>query len=595
MDLDIQGNNFNMERFNYIVLIVSAGFLFACSGVQKTVKTEADAQVKTEATQLAEEKKNEFEYLFIEALKQKTIGDLKKSVSLLSSCLEIDPASSAAMYELANIHAANNDLTSASMLIEKAISINPGNKWYNLSLATIYQRLKKFEDAARVYQKLLTADPDNIEYLFLAARLLEEAKKYEEAIKAYNQLEIKVGINEQISVARQQLYLEMGKSKEAFTEIRKLIDFNPEESKYYGLLADLYLNQGDKVNALKYYHKILEMDPENGFVHFSLANYFQETGDTIKSYEQSRLGFAAPRVDIETKLQLYFMLTSDSAEVTITDTQQEELIEVLKKANPDEFLVYTLSAERFIRKEQPEKARGELLNALAINQGDYMLWERVLFIDNDLQDWQGLYEHSRKVIDLFPNQPQVFFLNAIACFQMEKYDETVKISEEGLDMVVDNPQLKGQLMMIKGEAKYKQGLKSPAYQLFDEALKQDPENYMAMNNYAYYLSLDSTDLEKAEMMSGKVIEKFPENSTYLDTYAWVLFKRKNYTLAKFYMENALSNGGNDNSTLLEHMGDIMFMMDKKTEAIDYWQKAKRNGGQSELLDIKIRDRNYYDK
>ena len=64
-----------------------------------------------------------------------------------------------------------------------------------------------------------------------------------------------------------------------------------------------------------------------------------------------------------------------------------------------------------------------------------------------------------------------------------------------------------------------------------------------LNNYAYYLSLVGRDLDKAERMSGKVIERFPNNSTYLDTYAWILFKKGNYTLAKFYMETAIKNGG----------------------------------------------------
>ena len=77
------------------------------------------------ATELVDQKQMEFEYLFVEALKQKMFGNEQKAIQLLSSCLEMDPNSSSAMYELANIHAANNDFTSASLLLEKAISINP--------------------------------------------------------------------------------------------------------------------------------------------------------------------------------------------------------------------------------------------------------------------------------------------------------------------------------------------------------------------------------------------------------------------------------------------------------------------------------------
>jgi tetratricopeptide (TPR) repeat protein len=236
-----------------------------------------------------------------------------------------------------------------------------------------------------------------------------------------------------------------------------------------------------------------------------------------------------------------------------------------------------------------------LLKALELEANDYMIWERVLFIDNDLQDWDGLYKHSIKAAEYFPNQPQVYLLNAVACIQLEKYDKAISISDEGLDFVVDNPQLKGQFLMLKGEALYKNGKMDEAFKLFDESVKLDPENYIAMNNYAYYLSISGRDLDKAERMSGKVIEKFPDNSTYLDTHAWVLFKKGDYSLAKFYMESAIKNGGEENPTLLEHYGDILFMLKKLDEASKFWEKAKSYGGTSAVLERKIREKKYFEE
>jgi tetratricopeptide (TPR) repeat protein len=289
------------------------------------------------------------------------------------------------------------------------------------------------------------------------------------------------------------------------------------------------------------------------------------------------------------------MLTANPSKSKITGEQEEELIQLLIKNHPDEFLVYTVYAENLIKKQKIAEARTVLLKALDIQPNDYMLWERVMYIDNELQDWQGLYEHSRKTIDLFPNQPQGYFMNALACVQLEKYDETITIADEGLDFVIDNPQLKGNFLMLKGEAVYKNKNKKEAFKIFDEVVKLDPENYIALNNYAYYLSLDSHDLDKAERMSGKVIERFPDNSTYLDTYAWILFKKGEYTLAKFYMESAIKNGGEENATLLEHYGDILFMLEKLDEAKEFWERAKENGGNSEVLLRKIREEKYFEE
>jgi tetratricopeptide (TPR) repeat protein len=374
-----------------------------------------------------------------------------------------------------------------------------------------------------------------------------------------------------------------------------LIESNPGDPKYYGLMADLFQSQGDSVNALKYYRKIQELDPENGFVHFSLANYYLQNGEMEKSFEETKMGFRSQDVDLQTKLQLYMMLTANPAQSGIQPEQENELIDILLESHPDEHIVYTVRAESLLKSGKLEEARTELLKALEIEKNDYILWERVLFIDNDLQEWQALYEHSTEAMDLFPNQPQVYFLNAVACIQLEKYDETVTVSDEGLMYVLDNKRMEGQFLMLKGEARYKSGNMKEAFQLFDKSVELDPDNHIALNNYAYYLSLAGENLSKAEQMSGKVIERFPDNSTYLDTYAWVLFKKGEYKLAKFYMESAIKNGGEENATLLEHYGDILFKLEQIEEAIKYWEKAKDLGEVSEVLNRKINERSYFDE
>ena len=47
---------------------------------------------------------------------------------------------------------------------------------------------------------------------------------------------------------------------------------------------------------------------------------------------------------------------------------------------------------------------------------------------------------------------------------------------------------------------------------------------MVLNNYAYFLSLEGRELEKALTMSSRAIALTDNNPTYLDTHAWVLFK-----------------------------------------------------------------------
>lgn len=583
----------------YLAYIAVASLLaFSCKTVQKEVKTTG-ATEKKEATvednALSDNDKIEYEAAFIEGLKQKMVGNQQAAISLFSKCLQINPNASSAMFELAKIHSGNGDMTSASLLLEKAIKIDPENKWFKVLLAQIYEQGKQYKEAAALYQQLYQNDTENLEYLYMNAALLSSAKQYDQAITVYNELEKKVGINDQISVEKQQIYQAQGKKKEAQAELQKLIDFNPKEPRYYGLMADYYLSEKDEASALKYYMKILEIDPENGFVLFSLTSFYREKNDKEKAWEYARKAFQNKSLEVETKIQFYLMITSAQDKPFFNDDQISELVDLLVKTNPDDYRVYTVFAEFLISRGKLEEARTQLRKVLETQKDNYMVWERLILISNDLVDFKSVYADADKALDLFPAQPTLYGLKAVACLQLEKYTEALEVLKEGEPYLLDNKVMQIQFSLYRAEANYKLDRVEEAFKAFDEVIKLDPENWMAMNNYAYYLSVRNENLAKAEELSSKAVRANPENSTYLDTYAWVLFMRKDYALAKFYMESAMKYGGDKSGVITEHYGDILIMLGEKEKAIEQWKKAQETGEGTKFLSDKIKQGRYIDK
>ena len=574
-----------------IVTILSS----SCGTTKKQAISDVQAKPETEEKSISDDDKNEFEYTFIEGLKQKMIGNQQAAITLFSKCLEINPTSSSAMFELAKIYSSNGDLTSSSLLLEKAINIDPQNKWHKVLLAQIYQQGKQYNKAAGLYQQLYTIDPENLEYLYMNASLLSSAEKFDQAIEVYNEIEKKIGINDQISVEKQQIYQSAGKKKEAQAELQKLIDFNPKEPRYYGLMADYYLSEKDDANALKYYLKILEIDPDNGFVLFSLTSFYRQKEDKEKAWEYVRRGFLNKTADVETKIQYYLMIMAEPEKPFFTDDQVDELVNILVKTNADDYRVFTVYAEYLISKGKLAEARDQLRKVLETNKDNYMIWERMLMISNDLLDFKGIYTDAEKALELFPNQPLLYGLRAVACLQLEKYSEALDILNEGEPYLLGNKPMKIQFDLYRAEANYKLDRVEEAFKAFDAVIQLDPENWLAMNNYAYYLSLRNENLEKAEQLSGRAVRANPENPTYLDTYAWVLFMRKDYTLARFYMDTAIKNGGDKNGVIVEHYGDILFMLGQKENALEQWKKAMETGEGSTLLSEKIKQQRYLDK
>lgn len=128
---------------------------------------------------------------------------------------------------------------------------------------------------------------------------------------------------------------------------------------------------------------------------------------------------------------------------------------------------------------------------------------------------------------------------------------------------------------IMGDVLYQKGQAQEAFKSYDKSLSYKEDNIPTLNNYAYYLSLENKDLQRAEQMSYKTVKAEPKNATYLDTYAWILFMQERYAEAKIYIDQALQSMDSTDlsGSIYEHVGDIYYMNGLKEEAIGFWEKA----------------------
>lgn len=582
-----------MNKTIYIIwVVVPCICIFtSCKAPQQTVKKAVPEVEIQSRSLLTEDQKQQFQYLFIEGIKQRTIGNVDEAIKIFSRCLEMDPVSSAALYEIANIHLVRSDFQSAMMMLEKAVSLDPQNQYYRILLAKIYQQNKLYEKAAATFGVLATLSPDNTDYPMYRAEMFNMAGKQEEAFACYDELEKKYGLIEPIALGRQSIYLKQGKKKEAYREIENLIAKNQGESKYYGLLADMYLADSIMDKSLENYNKVLQLKPTDGFIHFSLSNYYQAAGDSTNAYDQLKAGFENSSLELETKIQMY-LLHSQSEDRHLTERQQLELINILIDKHIDDERPRALLAEYYLGKKLFNEAREQLRLVVEINKGNYTYWERLLYIDNDLLDWKSLGKDSRVAIKYFPEQPVLYILDAVALIQQGNYADVFAVLDSAEANSGKNSQILSQVYTYRAEAYYKQKEYEKAYSWFDKVVEIDPQNYLAMNNYAYYLSLRSLKLDVAEKLSNGVVKNNPNNATYLDTYAWVLFKKKDYQLAKFYMESALSNSKEESPVLVEHYGDILFFLNEKDKAVQQWERSLKMGNKSKVLPTKIKKITY---
>lgn len=110
-----------------------------------------------------------------------------------------------------------------------------------------------------------------------------------------------------------------------------------------------------------------------------------------------------------------------------------------------------------------------------------------------------------------------------------------------------------------------------AFKMYEYALKCDPDYAMALNNYAYYLSLKGKKLRKALKMSTKAVELEPDNANYLDTHGWILHQLGKDDQAKPYFKHAMIYGGRDSKVVLEHYAEVLDALGD-TETAGYYRR-----------------------
>ncbi len=579
----------NISPVKYFLLFVGIISLLAgCKGTQEISTTKKKAEeIAPIEERLSEKKRIKADKLYYDATKAKILEQYDKALELYKEVLKIDPYNDAARYEIAKLYKRKGIQELAIENAREAARLNPDNKWYNSLYANILANNDQHEKAADIYRRLKEKYPREIDYYFEEAFMLSKAGKRQEAIDVYDELESIVGVNERLIKQKQRLYLKMGKIEKAAAELEKLIEANPKEPRYYGLLAEMYEANDMVEEAVQTYERLLEIDPDNPFANLALAKLARKQGEDINYFENLKKAFRNPEVSIDKKIQILYPYIDS---IQLNQKMKEEaftLAEILIETHHDNAKAHAIYGDLLNQDNQKEAALERYKQSIELDESVFSVWQQVFFITSEQENYQELLKYSEEALTLFPNQPLVYYFNGVANAQLDNYEEAVSTYKQGIRIVSGNKALKAQLYANLGDAYHNLDEHQKSDSAYSKSLKYDPDNVYVLNNYSYYLSLRKKNLDKAEKMSRRANEEEPGNASFQDTYGWILYQQGDYKKAKKWLEKAKENAGDDNGVILEHYGDVLYKLGEKQKAVEYWRKAKESGVESDNIDKKI--------
>jgi len=533
----------------------------------------------------------EMKSLYFSALHEKTIENFAKAADLFSQVLQTDPLNDAAMYELAALKQSQKNDADARQLLERAVTVNPNNEWYWLALADTYEKTNDLAKLENVFNELIRINPDKADYYFDKANAYFLQGRLDEALAVYKKIESITGITDAIIAQRQKIYLKQNKVDLAASELENMITANPGQVKYYLLLAEIYNSNHLNDKALDILTKAEKLAPDNGLVHLALADIYRDKKDNDACFNELKLAFAIPNLDIEQKLRIimgyYPKFPDPNAKASAL-----ELSRILVNTHPADAKANAAYGEMLAQNGNIKDARASFKKSVELDQQNYNVQEQLVRLDMSDNDTEAALKDGQNALSLFPNQAWMNYLVGVAYLQKKDYPKAISYIKNATSLELQDKGLLSQCFSNLGDCYHQQHDDARSDEAYDKSLTYNADNAYTLNNYAYYLSVRGQRLDKAAEMSKRSNDLQPGTASFEDTYAWILFKQKNYREAKVWIEKAVANDKSHSAVQQEHYGDIMFYLGNTDAAVMNWKKAKEMGEASPVLDRKINERKY---
>ena len=525
---------------------------------------------------------------FYNAIKSKFLGDYYESIEFFQKCISIDDNNPISYYEIAKLYYEIEEYGLALDFSKKSASIDEENKWYNELYAELLFINKDYLSSSKVYKNLIKNYPYNQDYYFDLVNVYLYSGKTQLAIETFNDLEKIQGITKQISIQKHRMYIDLRKFDQAANELKNCLKKFPEDIEIYTLLSDCYILDNNLDEAIYILEKMSQLTSNLGTSHLTLSDFYFQNQDYVNFYNELKLGFLSPQVDLNLKLKkIAPFLSKPLNPQYLSDTQLIHLTKILTEVHPKKIMANYVHADVLKSYEHLDSSLFYYKKLLSIDKNQQEIWTEMLLLEFQMQNYNLLVKDSEEAIDFFPTNPAVYYLNAIGNYRIDSLRSSIKSLNQGVMFVYNNNTLLAEMYGLLGDIYNELEAFHKSDSSYELSLKYYPENAQVLNNYSYYLSLREFNLEKAKLMSAKTLKISPEEYNYYDTYAWILFKMKDYEQAKHYMSIAVEKGGSNSSVIMDHMGDILFNLGEIETSKFYWEKAISLGGDEKILIKKI--------
>lgn len=557
------------------------------------------------------------EYLFLEAVAAQNDSRIDDAVLLLQRAKKLNPADAdiaGTLGELAILTAMGDSAVQAQSYadIRRRFLANPADVDNGLLLAAVAARNFKYADERMAYRLLSQAHPDNTDLAFRRARAMGRAlangdsAAADTALRIYDRLEAGLGADPTLINERVNILALLRDTTAILSEFRKLYASAPSDPDNCLMVGTAFYSLSMPDSAIVYFDRACELDSTRGDAFLTRAGYYQAVGDSARYDTEVFRALESENLDFAPKIQLL----TDYVRSLYTDTAYtariNRMFAIMQDIHPGEAELHSLYGIYLSSQDSVARAAEQFGYATDLDPEEESNWRFLMQTEYAAGDTAATIAAGRRAARLFPEM-LYFPVSTSAFLSLAGRSEEALALMDSVDLSsVDDPAVLSSFYSGRADILYRLQRPDSAFAEYDRAISLDPSNALALNNAAYYMSLEGKDLARARHLSEAALHEDPLNGTYIDTYAWVLFKQGDYDEARKQIDAVLalitpadstqtepseSSEDSESSEIVEaaeevlpeplepsadiydHAGDIYFMTGDKNAAIDFWRKA----------------------
>ena len=413
---------------------------------------------------------------------------------------------------------------------ERAYRQDTTNRYYLEDYGGALIRANEYDKAVAIFEKIVakSTEPDHYR---IYALLLDNSRRTAEALSVLDSADVRFGRIPQLGRMRQYFLLKTGQTLAAEADARKAVEEAPYLAENHIALAEIYAATRRDSLALVSFRQAIATDTLAIEPWLALGEYHQKRGDKASYLAVLERLFANGKLPINVKISEWKSLANDLNAYRSFFAQYDALIKRLYIYYPASKEVAELYAQHLIRSGNIEMALQLCKQLIDYKTPKVEDFTRVIEIEDHLNRADSVRHYTDVALRLFPRNTNLLHMRGALAAQRKEYDNALLDYKEALKYA-DNDTLRSALWGAIGDVEHRRGDKKKSYKAYEKALHCFADNAVVLNNYAYHLSLEGSDLERALTMITRALALSEKNSTYLDTMAWVLYKLGRYDEAK---------------------------------------------------------------